>query len=678
MSLDVNMVGQNFDEIEHVEIVMSDGCILSAKIWMPHAAQTKKLPAIFEYLPYRKRDFTSIRDSRNHRFFAKHEYVCVRVDIRGSGDSEGILEDEYLESEIQDGIEILNWIAKQPWSNGRVGMIGLSWGGFNGLQIAARNPEPLKAIVTVCSSDDRYADDVHYMGGCLLTDNISWASAMFSHNSSPPDPELVGDKWKDMWLERLEHSGLWLKSWLENQTRNDYWRHASVCENYKDIKCPVYAASGWADGYTNSVFRLIENLDVPRKGVVGPWGHKYPHDGTPGTGIGFLHDCLRWWDKWLKDIPNGTEKDPKLQVWLQGSYSPLELQRPGQWVNANWSKQVKRPTKTYQFNASGLALEDSKGKGEDHETYGEIQSPLNVGLFAGKWCSYNAEHDLPSDQRKEDGGSLVLETEPLEEDFEILGAVKVQLELCVDKPEAMICARLADVAPSGRTTRVTYGLLNLNHRKNHSEVVDLIPGKKYKFDVEMNYVAQKFAKGHKIRLSLSSSYWPLAWPSPERVKMKVFYCNSRIILPEFKAPLRGDDANLNQFKEPANQEPAPSEILLPSRRSWKVIHDMSSDEEILEVINDDPKQLLVIPNVVMYRKVSEIYKFSKDDYRTLHAEVDRELSFSRKGWDIKTIAKTTVTSTKEHFRILATLDAYENNGRIFAKSWDEKIPRRGV
>ncbi|MGD2160991.1 MAG: CocE/NonD family hydrolase, partial [Gammaproteobacteria bacterium] len=285
-------------EIEHTLITMPDGAQLAAKIWLPEGAEQSPVPAIFEYIPYRKRDFTRIRDAQTHPYLAGHGYACVRVDLRGSGESDGVLTDQYRQQELDDGVAVIRWLAAQPWCNGRVGMMGISWGGFNSLQVAAQRPPELKAIITACSTDDLYLDNMHYMGGCLLTDNLSEATTMFTVNSSPPDPELVGDRWRDMWLERLKGSGLWLDTWLQHQRRDRYWEHGSVSENYADIQCPVMAVGGWADGYTNAIFRLLENLEVPRLGLIGPWGHRYPHRGIPGPAIGFLQEALRWWDYW--------------------------------------------------------------------------------------------------------------------------------------------------------------------------------------------------------------------------------------------------------------------------------------------------------------------------------------------------------------------------------------------
>src|SRR6056297_4109463 len=346
--------------IDHVWIPMSDGIRLGAKLWIPEGAGAQPVPAIFEYIPYRKRDFKAVRDAQTYQYYAEKGYAGVRVDLRGSGDSEGILRDEYLQQELDDGLEVISWLAAQSWCTGDVGMIGISWGGFNGLQIAALQPPELKAVISVASSDDRYADDVHYMGGTLLTDNLSWASTMFAYNSCPPDPQIAGEKWKEMWIDRLEGSGLWLKKWLEHQRRDGYWKHASVCEDYSAVQCPVFAVSGWADGYTNTVFRLLENLDVPRKGLIGAWGHKYPHIGGPGPTIDFLGEAVRWWDYYIKGIENGVENEPMLRGWMQDTISPLSSRRPGRWVGEKQWPSAHIKEETYPLFPGRIAFEEQK------------------------------------------------------------------------------------------------------------------------------------------------------------------------------------------------------------------------------------------------------------------------------------------------------------------------------
>ena len=289
---EVGQLPRRVREIEHRVIRLADGCGLAARMWLPADAEDDPVPAILEYLPYRKRDGTAARDEVVHPYLAGHGYACVRVDIRGNGESEGLMEDEYSEQELADGKEVIEWIAEQPWCTGKVGMMGISWGGFNSLQIAALKPKALKAIVTVCSTDDRYTDDIHYMGGCLLNDNLTWSSQMLGYSSRPPDPALVGERWKEMWVERLEAMPLLAANWLKHQRRDAFWEHGSVCENYRAITAAVLAVGGWADAYSNAVPRLLDGLRSPALGLVGPWVHKYPHIGYPGPAIGFLQEML--------------------------------------------------------------------------------------------------------------------------------------------------------------------------------------------------------------------------------------------------------------------------------------------------------------------------------------------------------------------------------------------------
>jgi hypothetical protein len=276
--------------IENVFIPVSGGGRVAARIWLPEDADASPVPAILEYIPYRKGDRMRERDEPMHHYFAGHGYAAVRADLRGTGDSDGVLHDEYLPQEIDDARDVIQWLAAQPWCTGAVGMMGKSWGGFNALQVAACGVENLRAVIAICCSDDRYSDDAHYMGGSLLNENLFWGLVLTSLRVMPPDPMNVGERWRELWRERLEAVSPLADKWLRYQRWNDYWNQGSVSQDYRAITCPVYAVGGWADAYTSGVFRLLDGLDVPRKGLVGPWAHAYPHDGVPGPPIGFLQE----------------------------------------------------------------------------------------------------------------------------------------------------------------------------------------------------------------------------------------------------------------------------------------------------------------------------------------------------------------------------------------------------
>ncbi len=656
-------------EIENVFIPLKDGTRLAARIWLPEDAERNPVPAILEYLPYRKRDGTAPRDALTHPWFAAHGYAGVRVDIRGTGESDGVLLDEYLKQEQDDCLEVLEWLAAQPWCTGACGMIGISWGGFNGLQVAARRPPQLKAVISICSTDDRYADDVHYMGGTLLVDNFAWASMMFSLQTHPPDPALVGERWRDMWLERLEQMPLLADNWLQHQRRDEYWKHASVCENYADITCAVYAVGGWADGYSNAVARLLAGLKSPRKGLVGPWAHRYPHFADPGPRIGFLTECLRWWDHWLKGRDTGIMNEPAYRVWMQESLPArnVYLERPGRWVaEPSWPSPNVTPRRFF-LNPGGLEEKSQAG------TPRIVPSKLTVGLLSGHWCPYGVAPELPSDQREEDGSSLVFDTPPLAEALEILGAPVAYLEVSADRPQAQLCLRLNDVAPDGSSLRVTYGLLNLTHRRNHEHPEPLEPGRTYKVEIKLNDIAHAFARGHRIRLALSSSFWPIAWPSPAQAAVSLALGASRLELPV--RPARAEDASLPAFA-PAETPPPMKKTV--HREPWLkegIEHDLIERRHVFTTEEDEGA--LTIDHIGLRSEHRKLERFTirEDDPLSAVAEITHSHSLERGDWRVRMDTSSRMTATRTAFVLEARLDAYEGDRRILSRNWQVSRPR---
>lgn len=662
--------------IENDWIPMPDGVRLACKIWVPENASSRPVPAIIEYLPYRKRDKTSLRDALNHPYFAGHGYASLRIDIRGTGDSEGVIKDEYLPTELEDGLEILKWVSGQDWCNGNIGVIGKSWGGFNGLQLAAMKPPQLKAVISLCSTDDRYADDIHYMGGCLLADNLSWSSTMAAYNSLPPDPQIAGENWKKMWLERLEAQYPWITKWMSHQKRDDYWKHGSICENFESFDCPVMAVSGWADGYTNAVFRMVQHLKSPVIGLIGPWGHDFPHMGIPGPCIGFLQECLRWWDQWLKGIDTGILKEPKLRVWMQESTPPSTAyrERPGYWVAENtWPSDNIREEKFYLEKNGILAR-----KNENASITFSIRSPLSVGLFAGRWCSFSSTPDLPYDQREEDGGALVFETEKLTSDIICLGSPQLKMRFSSSKSNAMVAVRLSNVNGIGQVTRITYGLRNLNHLKDHPIThetgEDLESTEDYEATVKLNYIAHVFPKGHKIRIAISTSYWPICWPAPEAFQLELHSNGCEFMLPTRISNHNGEDECV-RFEPPESAPPADYEQLEPRDYGWDVYRDLENDKSFLKIKKDEGVIHLNEIDLTMHMQSYEKYGYEKEDFASPSGYARWKRTLERAGFNIKTSGSTHITCNKDKFFVFSTLDAYENGHRIFSNNWKTEIPR---
>jgi len=664
--------------IENVWIPLSDGNRLAARIWLPVESGSEPVPAILEYIPYRKRDFMRARDEPIHRYFAGHGYAAVRVDLRGSGDSDGVLLDEYLLQEQLDGVEVIDWIAAQPWCSGAVGMIGISWGGFNALQVATHQPSALKAIITLCSTDDRYADDVHYMGGCMLNENLTWGAIMVMFNALPPDPDVVGDSWRDMWHGRLKNIVMLPETWMTHPHRDDYWKQGSVCEDFSRISCPVYAVGGWADGYSNAVARLLAGLEVPRKGLVGPWSHSFPHNGVPGPAIGFLQEAIRWWDHWLKDKDTGIMDEPMYRVWMQDSVPPRGFyeHRPGHWVAEETVPSTRITPLTLHLAASlGLVTEPDE---EDLQL--DIQSPQNTGLCAGEWCGYGSEGESPMDQREDDGKSLCFDSAPLDSGLEILGAPVVELALAADAPVAMLAVRLNDLAPDGASTRVSYGILNLTHRDSHEDPEALVPGQRYTIRLHPNDIAHRFAVGHVIRIAISTAYWPIAWPSPTAVTLSVFPQGSRVLLP-VRAP-SDLDATLAAFEDPERGREPESTQLRPAFLKRTYERDLTSADTVYSVFSDggdfEGAAITRVHDIDLDigHTVRRRYCIGESDPLTARVEIIQKILLRRSGWHIRVESRAGLSATRDAFIMQAHLEAFEGDDCIFTRHWDSTLGRK--
>jgi putative CocE/NonD family hydrolase len=662
--------------IENVWIPMRDGIHLAARLWMPEDAEDNPVPAILEYMPYRKRDFTRLRDEPLHHYFAGHGYVGIRLDVRGTGDSEGILRDEYLEQEQDDAIDAIEWMTKQPWCDGNVGMLGLSWGGFNSLQVAARQPPALKAIITMCSTDDRYADDAHYKGGCLLNENLAWGSAFFSLNAYPPDPEISGEAWRRRWLERIEHNQLFPAIWMQHPHRDDYWQHGSVCEDFEAIQCAVYAVSGWADGYVNAVPRLMEGLKAPRKALIGPWPHAFPHVAVPGPRIGFFQEAVRWWDYWLKGRDTGVMDEPPFRAWMEDWIRPAPFhdERPGRWIAEDtWPSSRIQPRHWY-LNVQSL------GDVASPEDAMYIRSPQTTGLKGGDFYGFGAEGDAPLDQREDDGRSLVFDSDPLREALEILGAPSVALELTSDRPVAFVVVRLNDVAPDGASGRVSYGILNLTHRNSHEHPEPLVPGERIRVSVRLNDIAYRFREGHTIRVAISTCYWPMIWPTPEPFELTIYTGTSGLSLPV--RPPRPEDDELPAF-EPPESGPHPQHTPLEWAQAQRLIElDLTTDETVYTTYGDGGDlggaalaRIEDIDLTVGYT-MRKVFRINDYDPTSAHAEIEQKTIMRRGNWSVRIECHTVLSSDSKNFRMEASLEAFESGERIAHRTWDETIPRK--
>ncbi|MDU9002529.1 CocE/NonD family hydrolase [Sedimentitalea todarodis] len=650
------------EELSDMGIILSDGCRLSARVWRPVDAATDPVPAILEYLPYRKRDGTCARDALTHPYFARRGYACMRVDMRGNGDSDGLMSDEYTPQELADAVEVIDWLAAQDWCSGSVGMMGISWGGFNALQVAALQPEPLKAIITLCSTVDRFADDIHYKGGCLLNENLGWGATMWSYSSRAPDPALR-ENWREMWLDRLENEPFLPALWLRHQRRNDYWKHGSVCQAFGAFKARVLAVGGWGDAYKNAVPQLVENVPGT-KGIVGPWVHKYPHFAVPEPRIGFLQEALRWWDRWLKNEETGVDSDPDYRAFLMDGLRPATwyTERPGRWIAESGSATSHLPRRTLHLTDSGLT-DHGGGLGAN------IRSPHHCGMAAGEYCAIWLGPELPGDQRADDALSACFDTSPLADDMDIVGAPSLRLTLTADKLRAQIAVRLNHVHPDGASTRITYGLLNLCHRDGSDNPAPLTPGAPVDIELALDHIAYRVPRGHRLRLAISTAYWPLIWPSPETTALTL--TRGALDLP-LRKTAAGDEW---RFPPPDADPPWQTETLRPVSHVRRQETDLTTGDVHLVIEDDFGKVRDADHGLIAGSIARERWTIHPDDPLSARGVCHWTTELERDDIRLRTETSCEMWSDKTQFHLTARLEAYENDILILDRDVSDSIQR---
>jgi uncharacterized protein len=651
-------------EIDDLWIPLSDGARLSAHLWLPPQAELEPVPAIVEVSPYRHEDNTRRRDAVRHPYFAGRGYASLRIDIRGSGSSDGVLLDEYSEREQLDVCEALAWVGSQPWSTGSVGMIGLSWGGFAALQAAARRPPELKAVVVACASADRYGADVKYRGGAVLgCELLPWSSTMLAMSVRPPDPALLGEQWRELWLERLEHAVPFAETWLAHQRRDDYWHAGSPCEDYGSIECPVYVVGGWADPYRQAVLDLLEQLDCPRKGLIGPWSHQYPEEGTPGPAIDFRAECVRWWDQWLKGEETGILNEPQLRVWMQEGVPPKDDHRPqrGRWVEERSWPAVRISPRRYSLGGGTLMR-----AGAPAQTL-TVEGSLVVGSAAGTWCPWGVS-ELPGDQGCEDDLSLCFTSEPLKERVEILGSPAVTLELSADRPLALVAVRLCDVSPTGASTLVARGLLNLSHRSGSAKPQPLEPDKTETVRVPLDAAAYAFRPGHQLRLAVSPTYWPWAWPSPEGATLTVHTGDASCLELPVRPP-RNEDGHTAVFAK------APDPNVSSGTSTRTVSHDERSGRRTITLDRIRGRRQAREDGLEVEGAQKDIFTIVDGDPLSATVECRRRMVMHRGGWSASVETQSTMSANAEVFQLVNLVEAFENEERIYSRESAFEVPR---
>jgi predicted acyl esterase len=641
-------------------IPMTDGVRLSATLYMPDALKAgEKFPALLEYLPYRKDDATAARDYPVHSWFAAHGYVSVRVDIRGFGASEGTPTDrEYSEREQLDGEQVIAWLAAQPWSTGKVGMFGISWGGFNSIQMAMRHPPALKAILAVDATEQLFHDDIHYIDGLMHFDefelNMDLAPSMPGAPDYTLDEKTLGPRFE---------SEPWSLEYFKHQRDGPFWSAPERPLN--EIKIPCFLIGGLLDGYRDSIPRMLAQVKAPVKAIIGPWNHTFPNDAEPGPQIEWRDEALRWWDYWLKNHNTGIMDGPPLSIYMQDWHAPDASLKtvPGKWRGeAGWPPRNVSNTTLYLYDAHVLSTEPAK------PAIHELRYVPSIGVEAGFWWG-----ELLTDQRPVDAFSLTYDSTPLKTDLTILGRPHALLQGSSSARLADWFARLLDVAPDGTVTQVAGAGLNGAQRENASDPKDLVPNQTYTLDIEMHLATWTFPKGHRIRLAVSNALWPMVWPTPFAMTTTLQLggtTGSRLILPlvppsmyavpEFAPPQPSEeraDIKGEGFPWPGDWKTERDEVNAKTKVSWSgksaetYPWGKETDLEAITYLADD------------------------NHPETSSVQAEAEIALVLKQQTLTWRGHLTLTSDVQNFYYKYTRELLKDGLQIRTKTWQETIPR---
>jgi putative CocE/NonD family hydrolase len=676
--------------VENIWIPMTDGARLAARLFVPADAERKPGGTVIEYLPYRKRDGYRYRDDVAGAALAKAGIALVRVDIRGTGESDGVIVDEYMPIEQADALVLIDWVARQPWCNGSVGMRGISYGSFTALQAAAKAPAALKAIVSTCGTEQRYLDDVHYRGGCLIDDQYTWAMEWQVVMRAPPDPAIVGnDRWRGMWQQRLEASRPVTIDWNEHQTNDAKWRDGSI-QDYGKITAAVFNVGGMLDSYLPSATRMMERApQVPQKALIGPWAHKWPgypepagHRGTPtdaangvpGPGIDWLPVEARWWRHWLNGEANGIMEEPRFWAFRQDMPAAFSYPRDtiGTWVcEPNWPS-PRLAIRHFFLNTGGLGDQAGQQRRLVHGT------DLTIGFANRTSDSGGDPANWWREQTGDDALSLCFDSAPLTAPLDLMGEPVFVIRVRADKPVAKLCARLTEVTPDGRSHFVSYGLLNLTHRDSHEAPTALIPGLDYDVTIKGQFACYRFSPNSRIRVALSESWWPVVWPSPEMVRLEVTTGLSRVDLPARTV----DGAEALPFVEELNLYDVPGAAHAPyadrlggvtvtgpaGRRTFSIVEGSTGIDEAY------------VPGADSY--YGQAYRLRRtireDDPNSAEMEAEANNSYRRGDWQVRLRAWSLGRSTASEFICQESFEAWDGDRLVLSRQWEKAIPRNLV
>jgi hypothetical protein len=654
-------------EVRRDTLTLSDGVGLAATYFLPEARPGERFPVLLELLPYRKEDSFYLRDYPLHTYWARNGLASVKLDVRGTGSSQGALpEREYSERELDDAVELIARLAAMPWSNGNVGMWGISWGGFNAIQVAMRRPPALKAILAVAAADNLYRDSVDFLDGAFHMD--AYHLQIHHENGLPRPPHYALDD--GYFSDRFERRP-WLFSYLRNQQDGPFWRKNALQFAPEGLAVPAYLVGGLLDGYRDAVPRMLESAAAPVWAQIGPWNHSWPHDGTPGPNHEWGSEAVAFWRRWLADAPPPSgPPEKRFAVFVRDGHPPDPQlpTTPGHWRYEDWPIRRTQWRSLYP-GPDGRLLSVAAAASEDRLRYAP-----SFGIAAGLWWG-----EPTGDMRIDDAGSLVYDGPRLAEGFEIVGFPRVALRVSLDAPLGHFIARLEDVHPDGRVSLVAAALLNGAQRADPLKPEPLVPGQPVELAFDLHFSTWTFRPGHRVRLAVTNAQFPMIWPTPHPMTMTLHLGEGSALrlpvipgeprdTPAWPAPqprLQRSDARYG----PCESWPNGSQRHVRDQLAGEVRYEWSTECE-WEIDAEAPA-----PARRFRTTERNVYRVDEREPADAGFRGDASHRIEMTGRVLELRSSLEVRSDARSFHVVFTRRILENERLVRERQWAEQVPR---
>lgn len=578
----------------NVLVPMRDGVALAADVLRPQSSH--RVPAILNFGPYHKdgRGGRLAVDSV-HRHFAALGYAGVTADLRGLGNSGGTSPGAFAPGEGQDGHDLVEWIAAQPWCDGRVGMWGVSYPGITALSTAATQPPHLQAIVPIHATSDLYRGVVSLGGtnsGFWM--RADWGPRMAAYNLMPPQWQDTAGRWARVWAEHLEGNAPWMEAFSRHPGFDDFWR--SRVADMARIQCPSFLVCGWRDLYADCTPRDFAAIQAPRRMLIGPWKHEFPDTAREAPAAG-LWEMQRWFDRWLKGVPNGIDQEPAVSVYVQG--------RAGQWRSEDRWPPARVGILELCLSPGGTLDTASSGAGESVHRHDPT-----IGMCSLAWDPWTTALDptLPRDQSADDARSLCFTGPVLEKPLELQGCPEAVLDLCPEALPLHVVVKLSAVSSSGLSTLITTGWLHLGAAQDTAE--------RRTVHVPLRATAYRLQPGERLRVAVSCADFPRVWPTPVCADLRLFHGVSRVLLPVLPEP---PGAASSPAWGPLQASALASPNDLGGAQTWDIARDLMTDTVRLQATRTERIRVEAHTELVIDHAYGAAVSASRPDLARMHS-----------------------------------------------------------